>query len=141
MRPNRKVIFEPFQGSLETEVQTRKKTKNHFTQKELIQLWLTLLKALNYLKQEGQFSRNINPRYIVKTLQDGKFKLINNLICKDLTHYKMLLRDSTDRYCFLSPDKFKALGKNNIKNIKQTYKDEIFSIAMTILYAATLGST
>jgi hypothetical protein len=33
------------------------------------------------------------------------------------------------------------LGRNNIKNIKQTYKDEIFSIAMTILYAATLGRT
>ena len=81
-------------------------------------MWRGLLFGLVYLQSKGQYSGNINPRFIMKT-HEGRYKIINNLLTDFFTHYDLLRKDMETeeanelQYCFLSPLLFDELGKNN----------------------------
>ncbi len=92
-----------------------------------------------FLQKKGQSSGNINPRHIVLT-EEGKYKLIDNIITHHYKHYDQLLRDELSSRCFLSPREFKSLGHHALKPNHMMFKSEIFSLGLTILRAASLLS-
>lgn len=47
---------------------------------------MEILNGLIFLEEKGQYSGNINPRYILKT-KEGRFKIINNILTNYQTHY------------------------------------------------------
>ncbi len=128
----------------EKEIKNRKKSKNYYSEKEIIKIFKTLIKSLAVLQKENISHRDIKPQNILLFVENheikyklGDFGEAKELIQGDKPTNKQTLR-GTELY--MSPILFYGLRKKTVKKyIKHNpYKSDVFSLGLCFLFASTL---
>ena len=141
------VLMELASTDWEKEILERKKRKNYYTEKELIDIFSCLIKSLSILQKQNISHRDIKPQNIlVFNDKDNKLKKIYKLA--DFGEAKELLKGDkpTNRQTlrgtelYMSPILFYALRSKKSKNyIKHNpFKSDVFSFGLCALFASTL---
>ena len=135
------VLMELSYTDWEKEILNRKKELNYYKEKELIDIMSSLIKTFAYLQKKNISHRDIKPQNIL-VFKDNKYKLADFGEAKELIDESKITEGRTLRgtELYMSPILFNALRSRKIKKyIKHnTYKSDVFSFGLCILFAATL---
>ena len=140
------VLMELASTDWEKEIIERKKTKNHYSEYELMSILFCLVKSLSILQKQNIAHRDIKPQNVLimkdsnlkKTYKLADFGEAKELLKGDRPTNNQTIR-GTELY--MSPILFYALrGRKKIRHIKHNpYKSDVFSFGLCSLFAATLG--
>ena len=140
------ILMELAYTDWEKEILERKKTKNYYSEYELMSILICLVKSLSILQNQNISHRDIKPQNIL-IIKDKNSQKVYKLA--DFGEAKELLKDErptnkqtlrgTEMY--MSPILFYALrGRKKMKYIQHNpYKSDVFSFGLCALLAATLG--
>jgi len=140
------VLMELASTDWEKEILERKKTKNHYSEYELMSILSCLVKSLSILQKQNISHRDIKPQNIL-IINDSNSKKVYKLAdfgeAKELLKGERPTNNQTIRgtEIYMSPILFYALrGRKKIKYVKHNpYKSDVFSFGLCSLFAATLG--
>ena len=140
------VLMELASTDWEKEILERKKTKNHYSEYELMSILSCLVKSLSILQKQNISHRDIKPQNIL-IINDSNSKKVYKLAdfgeAKELLKGERPTNNQTIRgtEIYMSPILFYALrGRKKIKHVKHNpYKSDVFSFGLCSLFAATLG--
>ena len=140
------ILMELAYTDWEKEILERKRTKNYYSEYELMSILICLVKSLSILQNQNISHRDIKPQNIL-IIKDKNSQKVYKLA--DFGEAKELLKDErptnkqtlrgTEMY--MSPILFYALrGRKKMKYIQHNpYKSDVFSFGLCALLAATLG--
>ena len=132
------ILMEKAMKDWEQEINERKKNKNYYTQKELVNILKQLLDALIFLQKKTIAHRDIKPQNIL-IFPNNIYKIADLGEAKDLgdTNTKFVSLKGCQLY--MSPDLYIGLKKGE-KNVNHNaYKSDIFSLGYCFLNAMSLG--
>ena len=121
------------------EIESRKKQKKYYTEKELISILKQISSALVYLQKVKRIAhRDIKPENIL-VFNDGVYKLGDFGEAK-ITRLRRKNARSTIRgtEMYMSPALFKALQENKDDIKHDIYKSDVFSLGYCFVFAAVL---
>ena len=121
------------------EIESRKKQKKYYTEKELISILKQISSALVYLQKVKRIAhRDIKPENIL-VFNDGVYKLGDFGEAK-ITRLRRNNARSTIRgtEMYMSPALFKALQDNKDDIKHDIYKSDVFSLGYCFVFAAVL---
>ena len=121
------------------EIEQRNKTKNYYTEGELISILKQISSALLYLQRVKKIAhRDVKPENIL-VFNDGIYKLGDFGEAK-ITRLRRNNARSTIRgtEMYMSPALFKALQENKDDIKHDIYKSDVFSLGYCFIYAAML---
>jgi len=121
------------------EIESRKKQKKYYTEKELISILKQISSALVYLQKVKRIAhRDIKPENIL-VFNDGVYKLGDFGEAK-ITRLRRNNARSTIRgtEMYMSPALFKALQENKDDIRHDIYKSDVFSLGYCFVFAAVL---
>ena len=143
------ILMEKGDYDWETEILKRKKTKNYYTEQELLYILANLVGTFAYLQQKGISHRDVKPQNILyfgnneykicdfgeaKYQGDKKIKKFEN----NLEQSNQTIR-GTEMY--MSPILFKAVKFTPDNLIKyNSFKSDVFSLGLCFLHASILDS-
>ena len=122
------------------EIESRKKQKKYYTEKELISILKQISSALVYLQKVKRIAhRDIKPENIL-VFNDGVYKLGDFGEAK-ITRLRRNNARSTIRgtEMYMSPALFKALQDNKDDIKHDIYKSDVFSLGYCFVFAAVLN--
>ena len=120
----------------EKEINIRRQSNSYYTEQELNSIFYQLIKTLSLLQKNHITHRDIKPQNIM--IINGLYKLC------DFGEIRFMKREGTvvqrirGSELYMSPILFYGL-RGNLKQVKHnTYKSDVFSLGMCLLYASTM---
>ena len=131
------VIMEIAERDWEKEITRRKCKKLYYTERELFLIMSQLIKTLSLLQKNHITHRDIKLQNIL--LINNKFKICDFGEARKLIQKGTIIQPVRGSELYMSPIQFHGLN-NNLKLVQHnTYKSDVFSLGMCILFAATLS--
>ena len=129
-------IMELAQWDWEQEINFRKKLKKYYTEKELFSITKQLIKTLSLLQKNHITHRDIKLQNIL--LVNNKYKICDFGESRTLNQKGIIVQPIRGSELYMSPILFTGLNQKLNHVTHNTYKSDIFSLGMCILFAATL---
>ena len=121
----------------EQEIIKRREKLRYYSERELFTILSQLVKTLSLLQQNHITHRDIKIQNIL--LLDGKFKICDFGEARKLTQKGVIVQPVRGSELYMSPIQFFGLNQK-LKHVQHnTYKSDVFSLGMCILFAATLS--
>ena len=130
-------IMELAERDWEQEINLRKKSLKYYTENELFSITKQLINALAFLQKNHITHRDIKLQNIL--VVNNKYKLCDFGESRSLNQKGVIVQPVRGSELYMSPILFNGLNQKKIQIIHNTYKSDIFSLGMCILFAATLG--
>ena len=131
------VVMEIAERDWEKEITRRKCKKLYYTERELFLIMSQLIKTLSLLQKNHITHRDIKLQNIL--LINNKFKICDFGEARKLIQRGTIIQPVRGSELYMSPIQFHGLN-NNLKLVQHnTYKSDVFSLGMCILFAATLS--
>jgi hypothetical protein len=134
------ILMEVGSSDWEKEIKNRKDNGKYYTENELVDILKQLAEALYYLQKKGISHRDIKPQNVL-IFKNGVFKIADFGEAKQISlkeaDKELLTMRGTELY--MSPLLFNGLRthQNDVKH--NSYKSDVFSLALCMLYAMTLN--
>ena len=130
------ILMELAGNDWEKELNDRKISQRYYSEYELLNIARQLIQTLALLERYSISHRDIKPKNILIT--NGIYKLADFSDSKNVPEGKatLLLRGTE---IFMSPLLYNAYLNNNALLVHDSYKSDVFSLGMCILYAACLN--
>ena len=129
-------IMELAEKDWEQEIIFRQKYFNYYTEKELFSITKQLIKVLSLLQQNHITHRDIKLQNIL--LVNNKYKLCDFGESRNLNQKGIIVQPVRGSELYMSPILFLGLNNKLMYVTHNTYKSDMFSLGMCILFAATL---
>ena len=129
-------IRELGQSDWEQEINMRKKAQKYYTEKELFSITKQLIKTLSLLQKNHITHRDIKLQNIL--LVNNKYKICDFGESRTLNQKGIIVQPVRGSELYMSPILFYGLNQKLMHVTHNTYKSDIFSLGMCILFAATL---
>ena len=129
-------IMELAQWDWEQEINIRKKLKKYYSEKELFTITKQLIKTLSFLQKNHITHRDIKLQNIL--LVNNKYKICDFGESRTLNQKGIIVQPIRGSELYMSPILFSGLNQKLSHVTHNTYKSDIFSLGMCILFAATL---
>ena len=129
-------IMELGQSDWEQEINMRKKAQKYYTEKELFSITKQLIKTLSLLQKNHITHRDIKLQNIL--LVNNKYKICDFGESRTLNQKGIIVQPVRGSELYMSPILFYGLNQKLMHVTHNTYKSDIFSLGMCILFAATL---
>ena len=129
-------IMELAECDWEQEINTRKKINEYYTEKELFSITKQLIKTLSLLQKNHITHRDIKLQNIL--IVNGKYKICDFGESRNLSQKGILVQPIRGSELYMSPILFSGLNKKLLHVTHNTYKSDVFSLGMCILFAASL---
>ena len=123
----------------EKEIKTRKSTLNYYNEKELFDIMKQLIKTLSLMQQNHITHRDIKLQNIL--LVQNKFKICDFGESRTLNQKGIIVQPVRGSELYMSPILFFGLNKKINQVMHNTYKSDVFSLGMCILFAANLSDS
>ena len=130
-------IMELADRDWEQEIKIRKEKSNFYTEKELFDIMRQLIKTLSLLQQHHITHRDIKLQNIL--LINNKFKICDFGESRTLNQKGIIAQPVRGSELFMSPILFFGLNQKLQQVIHNTYKSDIFSLGMCMLFASNLN--
>ena len=131
------VIMEIADRDWEKEIIRRKSNMLYYSERELFLIMSQLIKTLSLLQKNHITHRDIKLQNIL--LIKNKFKICDFGEARKLVQKGTIVQPVRGSELYMSPIQFYGLN-NNLKLVQHnTYKSDVFSLGMCILFAATLS--
>jgi hypothetical protein len=129
------ILMEQADSDWEKEIVTRGHAKSYYKEEELIDILKVLTAPLAFLQKSKISHRDIKPQNVL-IYPNNDFKLADFGEAKKLTNDVNTLRGTE---IYMSPILFHGLRTKSVDVIHNTYKSDVFSLGLCILFAATLN--
>jgi hypothetical protein len=129
------ILMEQAETDWEKEITTRGQTKTYYKEEELINVLRILVAALAFLQRKKISHRDIKPQNIL-VYPGEDFKLADFGEAKKLSSDLNTLRGTE---IYMSPILFHGLRNKSADVVHNTYKSDVFSLGLCVLFAATLN--
>lgn len=132
------VFFEYEPMKLHEMIEKKMHSGDKFEEKELILLMKNIVSILAYFQMNGISHGNINPELIFFDSSSNLFKILDQqLINGYISSFFLTIQGKFfSNYC--SPELLISLQEKNLLFVRNSFKNDIFSLGMCILEAATL---
>ena len=130
------VLMELGERDLEKEINNRRALKKYYSENELLDIILQLVKTLSLMQKNNITHRDVKPQNIL--LIKGLYKLCDFGETKIIAGNGPILQSVRGSELYMSPILFYAYNKNVPHVLHNTYKSDVFSLGMCILLAACL---
>ena len=130
------VIMELAERDFEKEINSRRTAKKYYTEEELLDIIIQLVKTLSLMQKNNITHRDVKPQNIL--LIKGFYKLCDFGETKIITGVGPILQSVRGSELYMSPILFYAYNKNVPSVLHNTYKSDVFSLGMCTLLAACL---
>ena len=130
------VIMELAERDFEKEINSRRAAKKYYTEEELLDIIIQLVKTLSLMQKNNITHRDVKPQNIL--LIKGFYKLCDFGETKVITGVGPILQSVRGSELYMSPILFYAYNKNVPSVLHNTYKSDVFSLGMCTLLAACL---
>ena len=130
------VIMELAERDFEKEINSRRAAKKYYTEEELLDIIIQLVKTLSLMQKNNITHRDVKPQNIL--LIKGFYKLCDFGETKIITGVGPILQSVRGSELYMSPILFYAYNRNVPSVLHNTYKSDVFSLGMCTLLAACL---
>ena len=130
-------IMELADRDWEQEIKIRKENSNFYTEKELFDIMKQLIKTLSLLQQNHITHRDIKLQNIL--IINNKYKICDFGESRTLNQKGIIAQPIRGSELYMSPILFFGLNKKLQQVIHNTYKSDIFSVGMCMLFASNLN--
>ena len=130
------VIMELAERDFEKEINSRRAASKYYTEEELLDIIIQLVKTLSLMQKNNITHRDVKPQNIL--LIKGFYKLCDFGETKIITGVGPILQSVRGSELYMSPILFYAYNKNVPSVLHNTYKSDVFSLGMCTLLAACL---
>ena len=131
------VIMEIAERDWEKEINRRKCNMLYYSERELFLIMSQLIKTLSLLQKNHITHRDIKLQNIL--LIKNKFKICDFGEARKLVQKGTIVQPVRGSELYMSPIQFYGLNQNLKLVQHNTYKSDVFSLGMCILFAATLS--
>ena len=129
-------IMELAERDWEQEIKMREKYLKYYSEKELFIIMIQLIKTFSLLQKNHITHRDVKLQNIL--LINQKFKICDFGESRKLNQKGTIVQPVRGSELYMSPILFFGLNKKLIQVKHNTYKSDVFSLGMCILYASTL---
>ena len=129
-------LMEMGERDLENEINRRRNTNSYYTEKELFNMASQLITTLALLQKNHITHRDIKPQNIL--IVNGHYKLCDFGEIRIMKREGVVVQRIRGSELYMSPILFYGLRENMIQVKHNTYKSDVFSLGMCLLYAATM---
>ena len=129
-------LMEIGEKDLEMEINERRNRNLYYTEKELFNMASQLITTLSLLQKNHITHRDIKPQNIL--IVNGHFKLCDFGEIRIMKREGLVVQRIRGSELYMSPILFYGLRQNLIQVKHNTYKSDVFSLGMCLLYAATM---
>ena len=130
------VIMELAETDLEKEINKRKSINKFYTEEELLNFILQMVKTLSLMEKNSITHRDVKPQNILLT--KGLYKLCDFGETKIISGVGPILQAVRGSELYMSPILFYAYNRNVPNVLHNTYKSDVFSLGMCTLLVASL---
>ena len=130
-------IMELAEKDWEQEIKIRKNNLLYYTEYELFSIMSQLIKTLSLLQKYHITHRDIKLQNIL--LLNKKYKICDFGEARKLVQKGVIVQPARGSELYMSPLQFFALNEKLKQVQHNTYKSDVFSLGMCILFAATLS--
>ena len=130
-------IMELADRDWEKEIKIKKENSNFYKEKELFDIMKQLIKTLSLLQQHHITHRDIKLQNIL--LVNNKFKICDFGESRTLNQKGIIAQPVRGSELYMSPILFFGLNQKLQQVIHNTYKSDIFSLGMCMLFASNLN--
>ena len=130
-------IMELAETDLEKEINKRKSYNRFYTEEELLNFILQLVKTLALMEKNSITHRDVKPQNILLT--KGLYKLCDFGETKIISGIGPILQAVRGSELYMSPILFYAYNRNVPNVLHNTYKSDVFSLGMCALLVASLS--
>ena len=130
-------IMELAERDWEQEINFRKKSFKYYTEKELFSIAKQLITTLALLQKNKITHRDIKLQNIL--VVNNKYKICDFGESRTLNQKGIIVQPVRGSELYMSPILFSGLNQNKKQVVHNTFKSDMFSLGMCILFAATLG--
>ena len=131
------IIMELAERDWEKEIQIRLLNQKYYTEYELLQITIQLIKTLSLMQKYNVSHRDIKPQNIL--IKNGLYKICDFGEARIVEGTGILVQQVRGSQLFMSPILFYAYNHGILQVIHNTYKSDVFSLGMCILLAAYLS--
>ena len=131
------VIMELAETDLEKEIKKRKELNKYYTEGELLNFILQMVKTLSLMEKNSITHRDVKPQNIL--LIKGMYKLCDFGETKIISGVGPILQAVRGSELYMSPILFYAYNRNVPNVLHNTYKSDVFSLGMCTLLVASLS--
>ena len=124
------------QKKLKLILDLEKKINEYYTEKELFSITKQLIKTLSLLQKNHITHRDIKLQNIL--IVNGKYKICDFGESRNLSQKGILVQPIRGSELYMSPILFSGLNEKLLHVTHNTYKSDVFSLGMCILFAASL---
>ena len=122
---------------LDQEINLRRQNDSYYTEKELVDMASQLIKTLALMQKNHITHRDIKPQNIL--VVKDKYKLCDFGEIRIMERKEgIVVQRIRGSELYMSPILFYGLRNNMIQVKHNTYKSDVFSLGMCLLYAATM---
>jgi NIMA (never in mitosis gene a)-related kinase len=118
------------------EINLRRQNNKFYTEIELLNIALQLIRTLSLLQKNHITHRDIKPQNVL--IVNGKYKLCDFGEIRIMEREGIVVQRIRGSELYMSPILFYGLRANLIQVKHNTYKSDVFSLGMCLLYAATM---
>ena len=129
-------IMELAERDWEQEINLRKKNFKYYSEKELFSIIKQLIKTLALLQKNKITHRDIKLQNIL--VINNKYKICDFGESRTLNQKGIISQPVRGSELYMSPILFSGLNQNKMQVVHNTFKSDMFSLGMCILFAATL---
>ena len=129
-------LMEIGEHDLEKEINERRNKNLLYTEKELINIAYQLINSLSLLQKNHITHRDIKPQNILSV--NGQYKLCDFGEIRIMKRDGLVVQRIRGSELYMSPILFYGLRENLIQVRHNTYKSDVFSLGMCLIYAATM---
>ena len=129
-------LMEIGEKDLEMEINERRNRNLYYTEKELFNMASQLITTLSLLQKNHITHRDIKPQNIL--IVNGHYKLCDFGEIRIMKREGLVVQRIRGSELYMSPILFYGLRQNLIQVKHNTYKSDVFSLGMCLLYAATM---
>ena len=132
------ILMELGEKDWEREILIRKSCSLYYTEHELFQIIIQLVKTLSLMQKNKVTHRDIKPQNII--ICNNVFKICDFDEIKILEENGPILQPVRGSELYMSPILFYAYNSKVYNVLHNTYKSDVFSLGMTIFLAASLSA-
>ena len=130
------VIMELAETDLEKEINKRRSYNRFYTEEELLNFILQMVKTLSLMEKNNITHRDVKPQNILLT--KGLYKLCDFGETKIISGVGPILQAVRGSELYMPPILFYAYNRNVPNVLHNTYKSDVFSLGMCALLVAAL---
>ena len=130
-------VMELAERDWEQEIKNRYQNLNYYTELELFTIMSKLIKTLSLLQKNHITHRDIKLQNIL--LINNRYKICDFGEARKLVQKGIIVQPARGSELYMSPIQFFGLNQKLKQVQHNTYKSDVFSLGMCILFAATLS--